>query len=216
MTTLAHHTDYAPAFSPDGRRVAYLRGSVVIVSDIQGITISRPIQVSLRVINLDGTGDRSIADFNPGMFSNQVSWSPDGRQLVFDLGRQPAPQPLQGPPLIALPETLELHIVNADGSGMRRLRGAAAGTPAWLPTAAGPGVAPALPAITHNRLRNGNLRLAWPVNADGFVLQTVPALGAKVPWTNVPENQIQTEAENRTAEFEFSGSHRFFRLFRGE
>jgi hypothetical protein len=60
--TSAGVEDTDPAWSPDGTQIAFSRGS------------------SLRIMNADGTGTRSL---NNDVFANSPSWSPDGTQLVY-------------------------------------------------------------------------------------------------------------------------------------
>ncbi len=59
-------SDFSPAWSPDGRRIAY------------SVNQPGPGCCQLWVVNADGTGKRMIAD--PG---GQPSWSPTGKQIVF-------------------------------------------------------------------------------------------------------------------------------------
>ncbi|MFO1500173.1 MAG: hypothetical protein U1G07_17585 [Verrucomicrobiota bacterium] len=167
LTTLAHQTDYGPAFSPNGNQVAYLRALVIMDTNSQGVTQARPVVVSLRIVNLDGTGDRSVLDLNPGFFVNQLSWSPAGDQLAFDIGRQPAPQPLQGPPLLAQPETLELYLINANGTGLTRLHGPGAGNPAWSPRSAALTTPVAIITEPQDQTVEAGSKVQFTVNATG-------------------------------------------------
>jgi hypothetical protein len=72
-----------------------------------------------------------------GGYVTSLDWSADGTALVFDFGQQErnANGQLQQS---ALPQTNEIYVVNLDGTGVRRLRGAGATTPAWKPLAATP------------------------------------------------------------------------------
>ena len=68
---LVRDIDSAPAFSPDGQRIAYVRG------------ILDPIGNNVLLANADGSGERVLAQrkgFGPG--SASVSWSRDGRMLA--------------------------------------------------------------------------------------------------------------------------------------
>lgn len=56
-----------PAWSPDGRRIAFVRGD------------------ELRLIETDGSGERLLAGGRPGSFPGEPSWSPDGNRLVFGI-----------------------------------------------------------------------------------------------------------------------------------
>jgi len=64
--------DSAPAFSPDGRRMAFIRGDVV-----RGI-------VHLMVASVDGTGARTISTGTASVRFTAAApaWSPDGRTLL--------------------------------------------------------------------------------------------------------------------------------------
>lgn len=201
-------TDYAPAFSPDGSRVAYLR-ALNAYDSTQGVIRHRPVVVTLRVVNLDGTDDHDILPLAAGRFSNQVSWSPDGRQLVFDLGTQPTPEPLKLAQLQARPETLELHIANADGSNPHLLRGPAGGTAAWMPTP--PPIGPMTLSIRYVREEDPFLVLSWPTPAQTAVLETTERLGTAVNWQSV-NAPVTTGGGQSSVTLPLDAAPRFFRL----
>ncbi len=85
--------DFGPAWSPDATRIAFVGGP----EDAAFID----------VMSADGTGRTRLttsgADYQP-------SWSPDGRQIVFTSWRDDD-------------EQSDLWIMNADGSGQRKLLG---------------------------------------------------------------------------------------------
>jgi Tol biopolymer transport system component len=95
--------DVRPAWSPNGRRIAFVT--------------RRDGNSEVYVMNADGgekrnlTRDRANDDF--------PTWSPDGRKLAFVRGR------LHGNPVPGLDvrrwDIYRLYVVNADGSGLRRL-----------------------------------------------------------------------------------------------
>jgi Tol biopolymer transport system component len=61
---------YAPAFSPDGKQIAYFTG---------GGDNSH----TLRVMNLDGTGGRTLFFQDCACHIDDLDWSPDGQRLMF-------------------------------------------------------------------------------------------------------------------------------------
>ena len=96
-----------PAWSPDGRKIAF-----------DGTT--RDGKSEIYVINADGSGKRRLTrtagqEFGP-------AWSPDGRKIAFSRGPNGHQQ---------------VYVMNADGSGQRRLTHLPAhniASPlAWLP-----------------------------------------------------------------------------------
>jgi TolB protein len=92
--------DGAPAWSPNGR-------TIVWQSCRQGG------KCSIRVMNADGSGKRDLTD-NDHWNGNPI-WSPDGRRIVFFSDRERD----QGLPV--LERGLDLYVMNADGSDVRRL-----------------------------------------------------------------------------------------------
>jgi hypothetical protein len=184
FTTLSVlESDYAPAFSPDGNRVAYLRADNIIDTG-SGTILHRPISVAIRMINTDGSNDHLILQLSSGIFSSQVTWSPDGTQLVFDTGNQPTPQPLQLAQLVAIPSTLSISIVNADGSNPHPIHAAPAGMPAWQPSIV-PDEPPALRMTVRTLAGNPpSIAIAW--NRAGGQLMSSPVAAEGGPtWTAV-------------------------------
>lgn len=121
--------DYQPAYSPDGSQVAYFRATEFVNLQTNQRSAS---DVELRIVNSNGTNDRLVLDFNPGTWANQVSWSPDGSQLLFDLG----PQLFQGgQPLFSsnLNQT-EIWRVTLGNGNFQRLISSPASFPTWQPS----------------------------------------------------------------------------------
>lgn len=103
--------DYNAQFSPDGQKIAF-------VSERDG-------NLELYTMALDGSGLRRLtADF---ALDDHPAWSPDGRRIAFVSTRQPAAAPGQA--------WNAIYVMNADGSGVKRLSPAAAAdySPAWSP-----------------------------------------------------------------------------------
>jgi hypothetical protein len=123
--------DYAPKFSPNGRGVAFVRSFQNFFTLAK--TTPEPYVESLHIVDVTTLVDTEIIRFAPGLYLGAVDWSPDGTQLIFDIGQQ-ATGPL-GPLHGAIPETVEVDIVNVDGTGLKKLRGPGSISPAWSRTA---------------------------------------------------------------------------------
>ncbi len=124
---LTHGASGSPAWSPDGRRIAF-RGdkSDIYVVDVDGSGQRRLAQsagdpvwspdgrriaferrfargAEIHVMNADGSGQRRLTR-SAGL---GVDWSPDGRKIAFVSDRDGG----RG----------QIFVMNADGSGQRRL-----------------------------------------------------------------------------------------------
>ncbi len=100
--------DGGPAWSPDGRKIAFTR----TIPPGEG---SGPWQSDVYVINVDGSGERNLT--GDGVSSGPV-WSPDGQKIAFTSWRDGKPG---------------IYVMNADGSGRRRLMRNGGGLPSWSP-----------------------------------------------------------------------------------
>jgi Tol biopolymer transport system component len=99
-----------------------------------------------------GNRRRSVAF--PGLVARRPAYSPNGEQLVFEGvagGRS------------------QLYVVNANGSGLRRLTGRGGGQPSWSTT---------------NRIAFRRARNLFVLNPDGTGVQRVTSRGAATPdWS---------------------------------
>jgi TolB protein len=110
--TLGNELNAAPAWSPDGRAIAYTSWRKVPTGGAPDVYISRIFQGVLE------NPTKGRADTNM-----QASFSPDGARISFVSNRD---------------GNLEVYVMNVDGSGLRRLTNhpAAEAAPKWSPTGA--------------------------------------------------------------------------------
>jgi TolB protein len=111
-----------PSWSPDGSRIAYIQWRAVP---------GRPgvFDLALYVMNRDGTDQRPLLGFSAKRDIVNAKWSPDGRRLVFEVATgRPSGRS-------AGSRQSDIAVINADGTGLRRLtRTAALEThPVWSP-----------------------------------------------------------------------------------
>lgn len=118
--------DYAPAFSPNGQQVAYVRAL-----NLSWWFSPQYWVLSLRIVNVDRSNDHEILVLPQGVYVTRVSWSPDGTQLVFDAGTQMVGSGFPIP--YVEPASDALYIVSTNGTGQRLLHAASASCPVWSP-----------------------------------------------------------------------------------
>jgi Tol biopolymer transport system component len=108
-----------PAWSPDGRKIVFTRRE-----DVGEYTTLSEDDVF--VMDSDGGGERQLTKEVEGQHAGQPSWSPDGRAIVFTRGDSVPSEVTVRPG--------DIHVMNADGSDVRRLtRGAFDGGGVWSP-----------------------------------------------------------------------------------
>ena len=108
-----------PAWSPDGRKIAFTRRE-----DVGDYTTLSEDDVF--VMDSDGGGARQLTKEVKGQHAGQPSWSPDGRAIVFTRG--------DSIPSALVVRPGGLHVMSADGSNVRRVtRGSFDGAPVWSP-----------------------------------------------------------------------------------
>ena len=102
QTGLPRNVPFAGAWSPDGKRFAFF------VTNTSPGDRTDDAKAGLWVMNADGSNPRQLTRYA----GSNPAWSPDGRRIAF--------------------RSFDLFVVNADGSGLRRLaRNGSA--PAWSP-----------------------------------------------------------------------------------
>jgi Tol biopolymer transport system component len=127
-----------PAWSPDGRRIAF-------VSERDG-------NAEIYVVNADGTGQRNLT--RSPRYEGDPAWSPDGRKIAFASGSRSC----RAGPRACVGYT-DIYVMNADGSGKRRLTRVPRDdfAPAWSPDGR---------RIAFMSKRDGN-REIYVMNTDG-------------------------------------------------
>jgi Tol biopolymer transport system component len=92
-------SDGTPTWSPDGRKILFLRSGWRDGADVQG---------DVYVMNADGSGQRNLTRSRTRPFSTEraAAWSPDGRKILFVSNRD---------------RNSEVYVMNSDGSGERKL-----------------------------------------------------------------------------------------------
>ena len=90
--------DGFPAWSPDGTKIAFIRGN-----------LENPSTFELYVINADGNNEVRLT--NDSVIDGVPSWSPDGTKIVF----------MSGGSSVFDPNSFEIYSIGADGNNRTRL-----------------------------------------------------------------------------------------------
>jgi TolB protein len=125
------HSASSPEFSPNGTRIVFT------------------IDSQIWVMNADGSAQHQLT--HQARFVNQQpSWSPDGRKIVFSHCAL----------LFGMPEFCDLDVMNADGSGLKKLLGGN-----WINQV--PEYSPDGHKIAFASNRGGYTSAVWAMNANG-------------------------------------------------
>jgi CubicO group peptidase (beta-lactamase class C family) len=100
--------DFVPAFSPDGARIAFARGT--------------PTATDLYIADAGGGSLDRLTDFEG--YEHSPTWSPDGTRIAFVWGHDD---------VAGFGETGELWAIDADGSNREQLLDGGVGYLAWSP-----------------------------------------------------------------------------------
>jgi Tol biopolymer transport system component len=155
--------NFDPAWSPDGRKIAFVGDGKIYV------------------MNADGSGKRRLTrnaapdlrpDVQPAWLpDSQPAWSPDGRKIAFETLRHGGPFACSdGHPSAGC--NWELYVMNADGSGQRRLTRdrATDGGATWSPDGR---------KLLFHRARSG----FYVMNADGSGRRRLAAATGSATWS---------------------------------
>ena len=118
------HTDeldeYMPAFSPDGKALAFVtertRGGMML-PPIQA-SGSDPSRASIYLMDIDGRNQRPMVDVDGA--DRAPVFSPDGQKIAFE-SKAPPQEAASTPGSTENNDTLEIYVINIDGSNKRQL-----------------------------------------------------------------------------------------------
>ena len=108
--TSASAGDVTPTWSPDGSKIAFVRAA-------EG-------DDALCITNADGTGTRMLSRI--GELGGDPQWSPDSSKLTYTMT-------VTKPEDLFFPSESYVYVINADGTGRRRLTEFDASGAAWSP-----------------------------------------------------------------------------------
>jgi TolB protein len=165
--------EWGHAWSPDGRQIAIVSGGIQVMNadgsgqrrlsdgggpawSPDGRRIAFESNAGIDVINADGTEQRLLMRAAVS-YPAQLAWSPNGEKIAFTIEHPKAPG--------AQTRSLEIYVVNPDGSGQRRLTRNTArdNSPVWSPNG--------------RRIAFESNWQLWVMNADGSGKQRLTRRG---------------------------------------
>jgi Tol biopolymer transport system component len=159
---LTHDTQIQtdPQWSPDGSTIAYSRWCAV--RGQPGV-----FDLGVAAINIDGTNRRTLLPCLARRDIASFNWSPDGTRLVLEIA---AARPSGRAPHT---RQSDLAIVNADGSGLRRLTRTAAleTNPVWSPNGQFIAFTSDRASRRRKQERNGKAFELYTMRTDGSGIQ---------------------------------------------
>ena len=171
--------DYAPAISPEGTRVAYIRQTLRQDTRFDGAGIAPlPAICAIRIINYDGSGDHEVLRLAEGLWPTRLSWAPDGSEIAFDLAPQAVLNGRNSPSGDA--SRSEIYAVRADGADPRRVVAGPASFPSWAPGTVNTGPPPT--PVVQVRREGQNLVITVDNLAPGRVFEAEGAMDLR-SWT---------------------------------
>ena len=84
--TILRYCYGAPAWSPDGKRIAFVQG----IADVSGNIVG-----NLFIANADGSGARQVTNLPPHMYPGRPCFSPDGTRIALDVNTSRDGRPIQ-------------------------------------------------------------------------------------------------------------------------
>jgi hypothetical protein len=159
---VCYDQDFQPAVGPVSNRVAYVRERDCVDG---GNPVSHST-ISVRMVNLDGTGDRAIYSVPAGKYVSHLNWAPDESKLVLSCGDQAV---VEGWPIASLYDnTVRIALLNPDGTGFRQISGPGDDYPAWNPLGLRILPVPSVASINPAAVKAGGKSFNLTVNGKGF------------------------------------------------
>ena len=118
--------DFNPAWSPDGRQIAFLSDAGRFKRIVGSVLPPSGIRLSLHTMAADGTDVQQVLDDEFPMLHQPPQWSPDGQHLAVVRYRQPGRNSVEQ-------RGRELYVVGADGAKRWRVATDVVSAPSWSP-----------------------------------------------------------------------------------